>query len=257
MANTEARITSSRLKIALVGYGKMGKIIEQLAPARGHEIVARIDPKGPNTELNAATVGAADVCIDFSHPTQVLSNIRKLAALKKTMVIGTTGWNDHFTEVRTLVEQAKIGFLHGPNFALGILLFLRMVENATALLAPYEQFDVAITEWHHREKQDAPSGFAGRMGDAVLKNSSRKKKIITEMQKPLQPDEVQISSLRCGHLPGTHTLLFDSPMESINLTHTSRGREGFAQGALTAAEWVHGKTGCFSIEDLINERTNA
>lgn len=257
MAGTQERITPSRLKIALVGYGKMGKQIDQLASSRGHEIVARIDPKGPDCAIDQKTVGGADVCIDFSHPNHVLNNIRQLAALKKNMVIGTTGWHEHIDEVKSLVNKADIAFLHGPNFAIGILLFLKMVEHACALMDNYEQFDVAATEWHHREKKDAPSGFAHRMGKEILQNMRRKTKIVTNLENPLQKDEVHISSMRCGHLPGTHTLLFDSPVESIALTHTSRGREGFAHGALIAAEWLQGKKGCYSIEDLIGEGSHA
>jgi len=236
MASAQKRIAPRPLKIALIGYGKMGKMVEKIALERGHTLVS---------------MDAADICIDFTHPDQVVENIRKVASLKKPLVVGTTGWYERLPEVQKLVEQQGIGFLYSPNFAVGVSLFLKMVAEAARLMDPFDEFDVAVNEIHHNEKVDSPSGTAKDIGRAVLAHMQRKKKLTSELDGRLKADEVHISSMRCGYVPGTHSLIFDSPKESITLTHTARGREGFASGAVAAAEWLHGKTGFFTLQDML------
>ncbi len=222
------------MKIALIGYGKMGKAVEQHAIAKGHTIVATIDSKGSFEDLTAA-----DICIDFTRPDCALNNIQKVAALKKNLIMGTTGWHDQLETARAIVKDASIGFLFAPNFSLGIALFLQMVEHAAKLIAPFNCYDVSGIEIHHNQKLDSPSGTA--------------KNIIEKLQAHLPNNQVPIefSSLRVGSVPGTHTTLFDSPADTITLTHTARNRDGFASGAIVAAEWLQGKTGFFTLSDML------
>lgn len=250
MGNPSKRVPSRRLNIALIGYGKMGKIVEQVALSRGHQVVAKIDPKGPDCHLNGKTLEKAEICIDFSHPNSVLENIKILTELKKDIVIGTTGWYEHLSEAKKLVQKYSVGMFYSSNFAIGVNVFLKLVKQAAELMDPHEEFDVACIEWHHRAKVDAPSGTALAMGQEIVSTMQRKKKIVTALDKPLASDEVQIGSIRCGQIYGVHTVQFESPLESIVMTHTSKGREGFAQGAVRAAEWVFGKKGIFNMGDL-------
>lgn len=223
------------MKIVLIGYGKMGCMVEQAAMRRGHDIIGicgssheRSSGRGVSEKL----VAEADICIDFSHPDVVLNHIKILMALKKTMVIGTTGWDAHLPWVNDSIAKADVGLIHGPNFSVGVNLFYRIVANASALLRDY---DVGIIEEHHRHKADSPSGTARQLASLL--------------QKPIE----DIASVRYGSVPGTHRVLFDSPVDSILLEHTARNREGFADGALAAAEWIHGKKGVYSIDDMITD----
>ena len=240
------------MKIALIGYGKMGKMMEKAFLAKGHEIVVKIDPKEKVKDITAESVASADMCMEFTHPEQVLKNIHKLASLKKNVIVGTTGWHSKLPEVETLVQKEGIGLFYASNFAIGIHLFFQMLEKATSLMNGFADFDVAGLEAHHNEKVDSPSGAGREMGELVLKNIKRKKKMVADVKdRAILKEEFQLSSLRCGHMPGTHTLLFDSPAETISLSHTSRSRESFASGAVLAAEWMQGKKGCYTMKDLL------
>lgn len=221
------------MKIVLIGYGKMGFMVEQAAMRRGHEVVAicgSSHERSSGRGISEKLVAEADVCIDFSHPDIVIKHIEILTALKKTMVIGTTGWDAHLPSVSESVAKAQIGLIHGPNFSLGVNLFYRIVANAAALLRDY---DAGIMEEHHRHKADSPSGTARQLAHLL--------------QKPVE----DVGSVRYGSVPGTHRVLFDSPVDSIVLEHIARNREGFANGAISAAEWIHGKTGVYTVDDMI------
>lgn len=211
------------MKLALLGRGKMGTMVEKAAAVRNHEIVG---------------IQSADVCIDFSHPDVVLANIKMAAELKKNIVVGTTGWYEHLPDIKTLIEVKGTGFLYSPNFSIGIHLFMKIVSRAAELLNSHQEYDVGGCESHHNQKADAPSGTAKALTE-ILKNYYDK------------AQNLQFSSIRCGHIPGTHTVLFDSPADSITLTHTARNREGFAQGAVCAAEWLHGKKGFYTLDDML------
>ena len=205
------------LKLGLIGYGKMGRMVERVARERQHEIVGGEE---------------ADICVDFSHPSVAVDHVQKYAAMKKNIVMGTTGWYEALPEVKKLVERYQIGFLYSPNFSLGVLLFLQVVEEAARRFLPCGEYDVGGFEIHHRSKVDAPSGTA--------------KAIVERIGKP-----VDFGSIRCGSIPGTHTVIFDSKADQVTLTHEARSREGFALGAVKAAEWLEGKTGFFTLEDLL------
>lgn len=222
-----------KLKIALIGYGKMGQLIEQVAQKRGHEIVAKTTSSDPVNKLQSQ-ISKSDICIDFSHPHCAVDNIKELAKMGKNIVMGTTGWYDHLDEVNSIVQQHSIGLLYAPNFSLGVNLFIRIVSEAAKLINPFSQYDLGIIEMHHNQKIDSPSGTAKAIAKAISKNGN----------------DIKMTSVRCGHIPGTHSVIMDSQEDTITLTHEARNRDGFAFGAVLAAEWLKGKKGLYTIDDL-------
>lgn len=226
------------MKIALIGYGKMGRLIAQLAPHRGHEIIAIVSRSTKDTDSQLNHLHEADILIDFSHPEAVLNHLHQSIALKKPLVIGTTGWDNQLALVKELVASSSIGCLYAPNFSIGVHLFKKIVSYATQLIAPFAEYDLSGIEYHHKQKLDAPSGTAKALSSTIMEHLPHLK-------------DFQFSSVRCGHIPGTHTLHLDSPVDTITLTHQARNREGFAHGALTAAEWLKNKKGFFTLDDLI------
>lgn len=225
-----------RVKIALVGYGKMGRQVEIAALKRGHNIVALCT----SSHWDETGLQQADVCIDFTCPDSALKNACRLASLKKKVVIGTTGWYEQLDMLQAAVLQHGTAALYGANFSLGIQLFLELAAHAGQLMAKFPGYDAAGIEYHHSQKKDSPSGTAMEIGKAVTQNIERI---------PFLP----WSSVRCGSIPGTHSLLFDSPCDSISLTHTARNRDGFAEGAVLAAEWLQDKTGIYTFADCVKQ----
>ena len=248
------------MRIAIVGYGRMGRETERLAGATGHEIVARISRHVADADaaaLNADIAAAADVAIEFGAAEAVVENARRYAKYGLAAAVGTTGWGDRLDEVRTIVAGGGSGYLHASNFSFGVQLFLRLAARATALLDPFDDYDIAIFERHHRRKADSPSGTALTIADAVLAASSRKQRAATErLDRPTDADELHVASVRGGEEPGTHTLLWDSADDTIELTHRARGRANLAAGALRAAVWLTAggdRRGIYGIDDLIDE----
>lgn len=227
------------MKIALIGYGKMGKMIETTAQKAGHEIVSIVDPSVFGNCINEKSLQDAEVCIDFSNPSTVLDNIKTLVHSGKNVVMGTTGWDKHVAIVEKWVENQGTGFLYAPNFSIGVNLFLKIIEQASKIMQNSKEHDVAGYESHHNQKVDTPSGTAKSIANIVGR----------QYNKPAEA--IPISSIRCGNDPGKHTVIFDSPFDTITLTHQSRNREGFAKGAVTAAEWLAGRKGFFTIEDVL------
>lgn len=229
------------MNISLLGFGKMGQMIASIAEPQS--IVSIIDPfhpKATHREISREALEASDVVIDFSTPTAVVENVRHVAALKKNMVVATTGWYEQLNNVQTIVKNADIGFLYASNFSIGVQLFLRIVERAGELFSKVSQYDVFVHELHHREKKDAPSGTALSIGNLLQKIMPRKK------------DSLQISATRGGFIPGTHEVFFDSDVDSIELRHQARSRLGFARGALDAAAWIKDKKGFFTLDDYLS-----
>jgi 4-hydroxy-tetrahydrodipicolinate reductase len=226
------------MNIALIGYGKMGKMIEKLALNAGHRIVARISGA---QEWDLDALKSADICIEFTEPRAAVQNIEKLAKLKKNIVIGTTGWYEALPYVKELVAEHKIGALYSPNFSRGVQLFLNLLRNASELINRFEEYDVAGLEYHHNKKKDIPAGTALEMA-----------RIIEEKMPRIA--HCPFSSVRCGSMPGTYTILFDSPFDTITLTHESKDRESYAKGALDAAEWLLGKAGLYTFNACIEEK---
>ena len=245
------------MKVSLIGYGKMGQLMETLLIEKGHEIVSKIDPNNPDAdfkEITADAVEGADVCIDFTHPSCVLDNIKKVTALGKNMVVATTGWYNHVDDVKELVKQAGIGFIYASNFSLGVNIFYKMVEDCARTINKFSSYDISGIEFHHNRKADSPSGTAKSIAKILEKNIDRKTKLVYEMlDRKIKPDELHFASMRVGNMPGTHKIFFDSDADTIELAHTARNRKGFAAGAILAAEWIIDKTGFFTIADLMKE----
>lgn len=208
------------MKVILIGYGKMGRTIDALAASQGGEVVARLD-----TGDSIADAPAADVAIEFTHPESALGNIRECALRGLPVVVGTTGWFDHLAEVRELGSQV----VYGANFSIGVNLFARVVREAARQFAERPEYEAWAWEIHHSAKADAPSG-------TLLK-------LVGEMREAGYAGRIDTASNRAGKVPGTHEIGFDSLADTITLTHTARNREGFALGALHAAQWIVGKTG--------------
>jgi 4-hydroxy-tetrahydrodipicolinate reductase len=245
------------LKIALIGYGKMGREVEQVALSKGHSIVARCDPAllpAGEAAVESGNLEAADVCVEFTSPPAVLQNIRNIAQMKKPLVVGTTGWYEHLAEADAVVAENGTGLVYAPNFSLGVNLFYRLIETAAELFNHFEDYDVFASEIHHRQKVDSPSGTAKKLSEIVLKKFTRKKKVIMEpLNRAIRPDEFHLVSARAGHFPGVHSLTFDSAADTIDLTHTVRSRSGFALGALLAAEWIQSRQGFYSFEQVLQD----
>ena len=227
------------VRIVLVGYGRMGKAIDALSTDHGCDVVERLDVHNnlDGEGIDALTAADADVAIEFSLADSVASNVKKLAARGLNVVVGTTGWDTQEAEVRRVAEEAGIGVVHAANFSLGVNLFQAVVERSAALFARHEDFGSWIHEGHHDAKQDAPSGTA-----LVLRNA---------MQTAGYTRNIDVASTRAGRMPGMHTVGYDGPFDTITLTHTARDRATFARGALEAARWVRGRRGWFSMRDVL------
>ena len=248
------------MRIVIVGYGRMGREAGRAAAAAGHQVVARIDPFAADAdapELTAEIAARGDVAIEFGAADGVVENARRYAQFGLSAAVGTTGWGEQLGQVRSIVEAGSNGYLHATNFSVGVQLFIRLAARATALLDPFDDYDLAIFERHHRRKADSPSGTALTIADAVLGSSSRKHRLATErLDRQIDDDELHVAAVRGGEDPGTHTLVFDSMDDTIELTHRARGRAALAAGALRGAAWLTAeprRIGMYNIDDLIDE----
>lgn len=251
------------MKIGLSGYGKMGKMVEAAALARGHEIVSVSDPALPASALPAPSrPEAADVLIDFTSPSAALDNIKAAAALGKPIVAGTTGWHSRLAEAEAAVNAAGTALLWSSNFSLGVNLFYRIAAYAASVLDPFAEYDVAGYEVHHNKKADSPSGTAEALVSRVLAAMKRKTSVFWDSPREKGPameaGTIHYASLRVGAVPGVHALVFDSPADTIEITHRARSREGFASGALLAAEWLirEKRSGVFTMDDALKDLLN-
>jgi 4-hydroxy-tetrahydrodipicolinate reductase len=225
------------MRILLLGHGRMGRLVESLAPEYGGTIAGVIDERSGERAIADGQFGDVDVAIDFTLADAVPRNLPQLAARRINVVIGTTGWQSQESAMRVVAKDAGIGVLAAANFSLGMNIFQLAVEEASRHFAQHAEFGAWIHESHHAMKKDAPSGTA-----LTIKHG---------MEKAGYPRPIDVSSTRVGHVPGTHTVGFDGPSETIEFTHTVRDRAVFARGALTAANWLIGKQGWFSIRDLL------
>jgi 4-hydroxy-tetrahydrodipicolinate reductase len=231
------------MKIALLGYGKMGKVIERIALERGHEIVLKKDEYNTYDGLSDA-----DVSIDFSVPTAAVANISASFNAGVPVVSGTTGWLEHYDEMIALCNDKKGGFISSSNFSLGVNIFFGLNEYLAKIMAPFDSYKVTMEEIHHTQKLDAPSGTAISLAKGVIENSKYSN---WTMDQP-NTNEIHIEAKRIGDVPGTHTVTYDSIVDNIEIKHTAHNREGFALGAVIAAEWLAGKQGVFSMKDVLN-----
>jgi len=240
-------------KLAIIGYGQMGRMIEQLAPQYGFEVVAIID-LDPNLERTPENLESADVCIEFTAPGAAFENIKKMVNLKKNVVVGTTGWFDKLDDVEKLVKSQNTGFVYGSNFSPGMNLFYKIVDETTRLMNSSKDYDVFGLEYHHNKKKDSPSGTAKILSEIVLKNTDQKHKSnFNKLDRKIENDEFHFASVRAGSIPGIHTIGFDSSADSIELKHTARNRNGLAIGALLAAKWICDKKGFFNFADIFQD----
>jgi 4-hydroxy-tetrahydrodipicolinate reductase len=227
------------MNLAIVGYGKMGRLIEQLAPEFGFNVTLKLDEfnNADFSGITAENFAGVDVAIEFSIPAATVENVERIAALGVNMVIGTTGWHGDAGRVKAAVERNGVGLVWSPNFSVGVNVFSRLVAEAARLLAAEEDYGAWAWEIHHATKKDAPSG-------TLLK-------LVEEMKKAGYARPVSTASNRAGRHPGTHEIGFDSAADTVTLRHTARSREGFARGALKAAQWVAGKSGFFEFSDVL------
>lgn len=232
------------MKLALIGYGAMGQLVEQQAEAAGDQIGIKLASNESDQDVDelAAMLRRHDVAIDFSIGSVVLKNVEACALAGVPLVEGTTGWRDQESRAKEIITEHDGALVYGANFSIGVNMFYRMVRNAAQLFSGLEQYGAFIEEQHHSRKRDAPSGTA-----LQLKN------VMTEFIKA----EIPIASTRAGHIPGTHRVGFDSAADQITLTHTARSREGFAAGALLAARWIVGRKGVYEFSEVIDEILNS
>ncbi len=241
------------MKIALIGYGKMGHIIERIALERGHEIVSKVDVDNQE-EFESVAFASADVAIEFTVPAKAVENYRKSWAAGVPVVSGTTGWNSVLPELKEEIAANGYTLFWASNFSLGVNLFFELNKRLAQIMNRYANYDVAMTEIHHTEKKDAPSGTAITLAEGILENLDRKLEwVLVDSQQSTVNSQLGIEALREGKVPGTHIVKYDSAVDSITIKHEAKSREGFALGAVVAAEFLVGKpVGFYSMADLMN-----
>ena len=237
------------MKIALIGYGKMGKTIERIARERGHEIVSVIDVDNLY-DFDSEAFKSADVAIEFTIPKVALSNYRRAFASGVAVVSGTTGWAEELPQLKKEIEEGSNTLFWSSNFSLGVNIFMAVNKYLAKIMNEFPNYNVQMTEVHHTQKLDAPSGTAITLAEGILENLDRK----TDWSKETEsnPNELAIKSIREGQVPGIHTIRYESEVDSIEITHDAKSREGFALGAVVAAEFTAGKKGFLGMNDLLN-----
>lgn len=246
------------MNIALIGYGNMGHEVESISHQRGHTIVARFSSSFPfpPSPPDFFTHSNIDCCIDFSHPLQVRSHIATCVEAGIPIVEGTTGWQDQKKEIVEFVRQKNGSLVYGNNFSVGAQIFFRIVRRAARLMNAFPNYDVGVHEIHHSKKKDAPSGTALTLGNVLLSHMDRKEILKHGINgSPIKPNEINISSARIGKVFGTHSVLFHSDTDEIELTHRAHSRAGFALGAVIAAELIQEFHGVYSFDQLVFEKS--
>lgn len=231
------------MKIALLGYGKMGKVIERIALERGHEIVLR-----KSSTATFEGLEKADVAIDFSVPDSAVCNISECFATNVPVVCGTTGWLEHYDEIITLCKEKNGAFIYGSNFSLGVNIFFELNAYLAKMMSNLKEYKVSMEEIHHTQKLDAPSGTAISLAEGIIANSEYTN---WTMENPSE-HQIHIEAKRIENIPGTHSIFYDSVVDQIEIKHTAHSREGFALGAVIASEWLVDKKGVFTMKDVLN-----
>lgn len=236
------------MKIALIGYGKMGKAIEEIAIAKGDDIVLKIDFDNQQ-EFTTGAIQKADVAIEFTSPHSAVDNIKKCLDAGVPVVCGSTGWLQQLDEIVNYCNEKQGTFLVASNFSIGVNLFFALNQYLASLMSSYSEYNVTMEEVHHTQKKDAPSGTAITLAEGLLENIKTKKSWVNaETDKA---DELAIISKRIGEVPGIHTIKYDSPNDFIEISHSAYNRKGFASGALLAAKFIAGKKGIFTMKDVL------
>jgi 4-hydroxy-tetrahydrodipicolinate reductase len=231
------------MKIALLGYGRMGKEIEKIAVSRGHEIVIKKDV-GDVIDINLA-----DVAIDFSVPTSAFNNITDCMKNQVPVVCGTTGWLDKYEEAISICKENNSAFLYASNFSLGVNIFFELNKQLAKMMSGVKDYSIELEEIHHTKKLDAPSGTAITIAEGIIENTSKKD---WELGEKASEENIPIVAKRIPEVPGTHTVWYNSEVDSIEIKHTAHSRKGFALGAVVAAEWIADKKGIFNMKDVLN-----
>jgi 4-hydroxy-tetrahydrodipicolinate reductase len=239
------------IKLAIVGYGKMGKMVESVANRAEFEITGKYDVTNPVKEHLTVK---PDVAIEFSTPHSVIENIEFLASKGINIVCGTTGWYDKSDAVKKIVESGRIGFIYASNFSIGVNIFFQIVKQAAGIIDKYRQYKISIEETHHTRKLDKPSGTAIRIAEYLIEKVSGKK-VITSDKADLNEAELNIVSKRIENVTGNHKVFFESEADSIILEHNANSRRGFAEGTLLAARFIHNKSGFYKFEEIFNNLT--
>ena len=235
------------MKIGLLGYGRMGREIETIAVSRGHEIGACFSLEDPLP--GTSSLSEIEVLIDFSAPDAVLPTLKSAASSGIPVVEGTTGWGDYLAQA---CEIPGLTMVYSPNFSPGVYVFMQLVRSAARQVSCIQGYDCHVNEWHHTGKLDSPSGTAKKLGEILLEELPNKEKTVYgTCDRRIEPGELQVTSTRVGRVPGTHEVGFDSAFDVIELRHRAHGRDGFALGAVLAAEWIVAKKGIFTMEDFM------
>jgi 4-hydroxy-tetrahydrodipicolinate reductase len=236
------------MKLALIGYGKMGKAFEEVALHRGHEIVIKIDQ--PNLhEFTKENLDKADVAIEFTGPHSALDNVRKCLEFGLPVVCGSTGWTDYLDEMKKLCAERLGSFVYSSNFSIGVNIFFEVNKKLAELMAAHKEYEVILEETHHTQKKDAPSGTAITLAEQVLQYIKRKKQWVNELSD--NPEDLEIISQRIDPAPGTHSVKYCSAIDNIEIIHTAHNRKGFAGGAVLAAEFLKDRKGFFTMKEVL------
>jgi 4-hydroxy-tetrahydrodipicolinate reductase len=238
----------SFMNIALIGYGKMGRAIEEIAVERGHKIVLKINDENLE-DLTRDKVTKADVAIEFTSPHSAFDNIKKIIGFGTPVVCGSTGWTDRINEINNFCKEQNGSFLYASNFSVGVNIFFELNKKLASLMAPHAEYNVSMGEIHHTQKKDAPSGTAITLAEQILEQVKRKAKWVNEESN--NASELSIISKREDPAPGTHSIKYSSPIDDIEIIHTAHNRQGFALGAVLAAEFIRGKKGIFSMKEVL------
>jgi 4-hydroxy-tetrahydrodipicolinate reductase len=236
------------MKLALIGYGKMGKAIEEIAVDRGHKIVLKITSQN-KADLSSTNLKKADVAIEFSQPQTAVENIITCLDSGTPVICGTTGWLNDFPKIERVCKEKNGSFLFASNFSIGVNIFFEINKRLAALMNDQKQYSVTVEEIHHTQKKDAPSGTAITLADGIIDKLERKVKWVNK--KTDVPGELSILSKRIDSVPGTHSIKYSSPVDDIDIVHTAHNRKGFAEGAVLAAEFLFNKTGIFTMKDVL------
>lgn len=237
------------MRIALIGYGKMGKIVEETALYRKHEMVLKIDINNL-ADFNKDNIAKADVATEFTGPHSAFENVKKALEFGVPVVCGSTGWLDQLDEIKRIVTEKNGAFLYASNFSVGVNIFFELNKKLTALMSSHPDYEAIIEEIHHTQKKDAPSGTAITLADQILEHSSRKKRWVNEVSE--NPEDLEIISQRIDPAPGTHSVKYSSAIDDIEIIHTAHSRKGFALGAVMAAEFIKDKKGFFTMKDVMS-----
>lgn len=236
------------MKIALIGYGKMGKAIEEIAVNRGHQVVLKIDEDNL-ADLSKKNLEKADVAIEFTGPHSAYENVKKALEFDIPLVCGSTGWLERLDEIKKLCVERNGSFIYASNYSVGVNIFFEVNKKLAALMASQKDYEVQVTEIHHTQKKDAPSGTAITIAEQILEKLNRKKNWVNHISDNV--DELEIISERIDPAAGTHKIKYSSAVDDIEIIHTAHSRQGFALGAVLAAEYIHNKKGIFSMKDVL------